>query len=729
MNIKIVASIYHKLPFKTLRSPFTSSYLYLAFLLLSLAAPINALAVNLFDATVADQRKAQPLPDDIRLSLATPMAQVSQLSQQTKESDEFLIHLPDGQSYTIIAEHKQIIDQQYLMVTGYIEELSTDDRTYLASFVLSNSGLAADFELADGQYATVVDNATTWLIDPHTAQSIYAETSFDNDTIDPGSDGSFIQKSPSVQTPANKLKNSTTRTTVLNVALVLSPGFGTGESAVTEALEHINVANMNYDESGVEIRLNPSLVIRTTSDFGPFSSLNDALDAFAASGIAAADLSDPNKLVSPSGATELNIHKFVLMTTGQPDQCGLALSAQRTMGQFSAVTRNTCPGRTTLAHEIGHLLTLIHNDGVIKHSIGAKGVPITWRSIMKSGLPPSGENVRQFYTGGHNSIISEVCLPPTLICNVEPFGDHNSIGILDTVRNSAAALSTPISINPVGPPVDLNNFGLSGSWDIAEGQNQGIIFENNTQQGNGLIIGAWFTYIHDGDSGQNNPADQRWYSLSGSGPFTGQQAQLGIFQTTEGVFDDPTDASTVQVGVATLSFSSCTEGNMQFTFNNHVNGGASGSLSLNRLTPPIGCNAGSPSNTGAGPINDFGLTGAWFEQATAGQGFYIEVNPEINLLFAGWFTFNNASSDTSEQRWYTIQGNYNPNGTSVTASIIESTGGRFNKLDAVESQQVGEATIDFISCTSATLAYSFDSNGPMGTIPLSRVGPNVTCGN
>ena len=128
-------------------------------------------------------------------------------------------------------------------------------------------------------------------------------------------------------------------------------------------------------------------------------------------------------------------------------------------------------------------------------------------------------------------------------------------------------------------------------------------------------------------------------------------------------------------------------------------------------------------------LNQHGLTGSWYEPATAGQGFEVEVFPDFpsagtGLAQVSWFTFDALAGGAERQRWYTFSGS--PQRTLLT--IYENTGGNFNAPPITTGKPVGVAFPTFDSCTSGILMYSFsDDSGRAGVIPLTRLTPNVTC--
>jgi len=177
------------------------------------------------------------------------------------------------------------------------------------------------------------------------------------------------------------------------------------------------------------------------------------------------------------------------------------------------------------------------------------------------------------------------------------------------------------------------------------------------------------------------------------------------------------------VGTATLSFATCTSGQLAYTFTD--GSGRMGAIPLTRLTQNVTCATSAPFPTNT----DFAHSGNWFDSTTAGQGFTVEVNPDSGALFAAWYTYEpmGAAAGAAGQRWYTAQATFTAGLRSIPVTIYETTGGIFNTpMPAPQTVTVGTGTLAFQSCTAASFSYTFtagSSSGLSGTIPLSRVGP------
>ena len=128
-------------------------------------------------------------------------------------------------------------------------------------------------------------------------------------------------------------------------------------------------------------------------------------------------------------------------------------------------------------------------------------------------------------------------------------------------------------------------------------------------------------------------------------------------------------------------------------------------------------------------LDQHGLSGAWYNPQTSGQGLVIEVGRDmfgagVGGLFAGWFTYDAGTSGA--QRWYTIQGQVTAIAPTASLPIYVAEGGRFDAAQSPATQMVGTATLAFSDCSHGTLGYTF-TDGRSGSMPLTRVTSNPTC--
>ena len=364
-------------------------------------------------------------------------------------------------------------------------------------------------------------------------------------------------------------------------------------------------------------------------------------------------------------------------------------------------------------------------------------------SFFLLGLPPAAHGADDPARGATLYVTTYGCVachtnPPTKLLVIGATAD----GLL-TVIKSVPAMSTKyastLAKNPTDiadiaayiasvlapPPAapDLNQHGLTGSWFNAATSGQGIEVEvfANASTGTGSTFVSWFTY----DIVAGGAERQRWYTAQGP-VVTGQpSAALTIYQNTGGNFNASPVTNAQAVGTATLSFDTCTSGQLSYSFADGT--GRSGTMPLTRLTQNVTCSTTTPHPANA----DFALSGNWFGgAATSGQGFTVEVNPTSGALFAAWYTYvpSGTGAGAAGQRWYTAQGSFTPGMRSISVTIYETTGGIFDKPTppGQGTVPVGTGTMTFQNCSAATFSYAFtggSSAGLSGTIALSRVGP------
>jgi glucose/arabinose dehydrogenase len=136
---------------------------------------------------------------------------------------------------------------------------------------------------------------------------------------------------------------------------------------------------------------------------------------------------------------------------------------------------------------------------------------------------------------------------------------------------------------------------------------------------------------------------------------------------------------------------------------------------------------GDPVSTGF-RINA-GLSDAWYNPLTDGQGFFIIVWPDTGLVFLSWFTYDverppqdvTAMLGDPGHRWLTAQGAYS--GDTASLDLHLTAGGVFDSAlpQPHDPVQDGTVTITWTDCNSALLTYEISSQGLAGQIPLQRI--------
>lgn len=127
-----------------------------------------------------------------------------------------------------------------------------------------------------------------------------------------------------------------------------------------------------------------------------------------------------------------------------------------------------------------------------------------------------------------------------------------------------------------------------------------------------------------------------------------------------------------------------------------------------------------------------GISGAWYNPSTTGQGFYFEMLPDSNFLLAAWFTFDLFPAEDGVastighpgHRWFTAQGIFD--GNTFSAPIALTRNGLFDSTETVDTFATGTLSITFSSCFEAVVTYEFDADNVAGTFPITRLsGDNV----
>jgi len=303
-------------------------------------------------------------------------------------------------------------------------------------------------------------------------------------------------------------------------------------------------------------------------------------------------------------------------------------------------------------------------------------------------------------------------------------GSVTDEGVFPDVNFDSVAFG-PTGTVPSGN-INIAQEGLTGGWfnPLTSGQGfEFVISADPVFTDLKAVFGAWYTY----DIAAGDTDTQRWYSFQAGQIESGMPSvAVPIYQNIDGNFNAPPATTAQPVGTGTLSFDTCSTGLFTYTLDD----GRSGAVPLQRLLSNVSCEDGG-APTGVAP-SDFGLSGAWYNVETGGQGFLIEINPADAQVFVGWYAYAPAGEGQGEsgQRWFSAQSAYTVGSTSMDLTVFASTGGTFDSsATAVATVAVGTATITFTSCTTATFDYTFTSGelmGQSGTIALSRLGSPLT---
>lgn len=269
------------------------------------------------------------------------------------------------------------------------------------------------------------------------------------------------------------------------------------------------------------------------------------------------------------------------------------------------------------------------------------------------------------------------------------------------------------------PPIRVDQAGIAGAWGTHYGEGEGLVLDWLPQAR--LLYMPWFTYARDGG---NASGQLRWFVAQAANvPNGALSAPMEIYEVTGGQFDAAAPRVVRLAGTATLEFSDCANARLSYRFDSNYNGGASGALTLSRLSPatsPCVLADGSvqPAPAARPPTKGFDArqSGSWYEPATGGQGMQLTVQPD-GVFFGAWFTYDvaDAADDNGKQHWLTLYGNLAQavNGR-IDLAVVQTVGGAFDRVPTRNRYIVGQATLQMQGCDRATLSYRFDQGELVG---------------
>jgi len=125
-----------------------------------------------------------------------------------------------------------------------------------------------------------------------------------------------------------------------------------------------------------------------------------------------------------------------------------------------------------------------------------------------------------------------------------------------------------------------------------------------------------------------------------------------------------------------------------------------------------------------------GMSDAWYDPATGGQGFLVSIFPDRKDMFLAWFTFDlerppeNIPAILGEpgHRWLTAQGTFAGNSGELTIYLTQ--GGTFDSADppaTTEQTGYGTLNVEFFSCSNGRIAYEIPSLELSGEIQIQRI--------
>ena len=289
-------------------------------------------------------------------------------------------------------------------------------------------------------------------------------------------------------------------------------------------------------------------------------------------------------------------------------------------------------------------------------------------------------------------------------------GGHHSLAGEAFVAERKFEILSQILPEPGTEEFGINQ-GHAGAWYTPSTAGQGLMLE--VEPATQFLFMAWFTYAPAAapDAGQ-----QHWFTAQGE--YQAARAELTVYETVGGAFDDPAAVQTTAVGEATLEFSDCTSGELSYRIDSW---GKEGSIPIERVISGTDnlCRSLDGEAQALTARND-GWDGAWYDSDAPGQGMLMDVQTDSggeDFLFVAWFTYGDRT-DTG-QWWLTAQGPLI--GSTAEISVYETTGGRFNDTTPVSTQEAGSLQVDFTDCSNARISYSLDQQSLQGSIDMTRV--------
>jgi hypothetical protein len=326
----------------------------------------------------------------------------------------------------------------------------------------------------------------------------------------------------------------------------------------------------------------------------------------------------------------------------------------------------------------------------------------------------------------------------------------------DGTNNDASDADVTVTAKPLAFEM---NAGLNDAWFYPVTNGQGFII--NVFPNIGYVTLSWFTYDTErpAESVTANLGEpgHRW--LSALGTYTGNQAVMNINISSGGLFDMPTEITEVIDGTIILTFTDCSNGMVEYDIPSIEQRGlvpiqrvAGDNIALcetlggqpaaqqaaleeqhTKHSRPL-LNADTDSTLEALPLANInaGLNDAWFYPVTSGQGFLINVFPDIGYVSMSWFTYDterpaeNVTANLGEpgHRWLNALGTYTGNQAVMNISI--ASGGLFDTPTEITEVNDGTITLTFTDCNSGTVEYDIPSIGRKGLVPIQRVvGDNI----
>ena len=126
-------------------------------------------------------------------------------------------------------------------------------------------------------------------------------------------------------------------------------------------------------------------------------------------------------------------------------------------------------------------------------------------------------------------------------------------------------------------------------------------------------------------------------------------------------------------------------------------------------------------------IINAGLNDSWYYPETDGQGFFITVFPDMEMILLSWFTYDTerppddvtANLGEPGHRWFNALGTYS--GNEAVLDITIASGGIFDTQTDITEVNDGTITLTFSDCENGIVEYDIPSIDQSGIVPIQRV--------
>jgi hypothetical protein len=158
---------------------------------------------------------------------------------------------------------------------------------------------------------------------------------------------------------------------------------------------------------------------------------------------------------------------------------------------------------------------------------------------------------------------------------IDSWGTSGSIPLSRVIPDSENVCLASSGDPAAAVPALEQNDGWDGAWFDPATSGQGFLIDSqSSSEGDDFIFVAWFTYGESSDSGQ------RW--LTAQGPLTNKRAEISVYETTGGSFNNPAPVNSEAIGAMTIEFIDCNNARLTYDLTDET---LSGSIDIVRLIP------------------------------------------------------------------------------------------------------------------------------------------------